>query len=69
MDFMLFIDLIDVIMSTTKIRLRRCDAYLNHVCRQSRSIDRSERTVPPGPSRIENDAHGIEKLLLNAQVS
>ena len=24
--------------------------------------------VPPGPSRIENDAHGIEKLLLKTQV-
>ena len=23
--------------------------------------------VPPGPSRIENDAHGIEKLLLKTQ--
>ena len=25
--------------------------------------------VPPGPSSIENDAHGIEKLLLKTQVS
>jgi hypothetical protein len=24
--------------------------------------------VPPGPSSIENDAHGIEKLLLKTQV-
>ena len=24
--------------------------------------------VPPGPSSIENDAHGIEKLLLKNQV-
>ena len=27
------------------------------------------RTVPPGLSSIENDAHGIEKLLLKTQVS
>ena len=25
--------------------------------------------VPPGPSSVENDAHGIEKLLLKSQVS
>ena len=25
--------------------------------------------VPPGPSSIENDAHGIEKLLLKSQVN
>ena len=25
--------------------------------------------VPPGPSNMENDAHGIEKLLLKTQVS
>ena len=25
--------------------------------------------VPPGPSSIENDAHGIEKLLLKIKVS
>ena len=25
--------------------------------------------VPPGPSSIENVAHGIEKLLLKAQVN
>ena len=24
----------------------------------------TSQTVPPGPSSIENDAHGIEKLLL-----
>jgi hypothetical protein len=25
--------------------------------------------VPPGPSSIENGAHGIEKILLKTQVS
>ena len=25
--------------------------------------------VPPGPSSIKNDAHGIEKLLLKTQVN
>ena len=28
-----------------------------------------ETAVPSGPSTIENDAHGIEKLLLKTQVS
>jgi hypothetical protein len=28
-----------------------------------------EQPVPPGPSSIENDAHGNEKLLLKTQVS
>ena len=33
---------------------------------------RTQRTlqpVPPGPSSIENDGHGIEKLVLKTQVS
>ena len=29
----------------------------------------TSQPVPPGPSSIENDAHGIEKLLLKTQVS
>ena len=29
----------------------------------------SGTAVPPGPSSIENDAHGTEKLLLKTQVS
>ena len=29
----------------------------------------TSQPVPPGPSGIENDAHGIEKLLLKTQVS
>ena len=28
----------------------------------------ASQPVPPGPSSIENDAHGIEKLLLKTQV-
>ena len=30
---------------------------------------RTSQPVPPGPSSIENDAHGIEKLLLKTKVS
>ena len=29
----------------------------------------TSQPVPPGPSSIEKDAHGIEKLLLKTQVS
>ena len=32
-------------------------------------LDGPGGTVPPGPSSIENDAQGIEKLLLKTQVS
>ena len=31
-------------------------------------VGRALQPVPPGPSSIENDAHGIEKLLLKTQV-
>ena len=38
-------------------------------CASFSMLDSPGETVPPGPSRIENDAHGIEKLLLKTQVS
>ena len=33
------------------------------------AIPTTLQPVTPGPSSIENDAHGIEKLLLKTQVS